>query len=113
MTAEDERTWSDVKDQLFNSDTETRSSKEMLPTQTKKRKREIFRFIIQYPAEKTASANPGRVGFKEYGSCKEKCNCEQHDLLVTIDGKNARTLFVSDGVQIFDLAKGDRENTYE
>jgi hypothetical protein len=46
---------------------ETRSRKEMLPTQKKKRKREIIRLIVQYSSKKTAAANPaGRVAFTGY-----------------------------------------------
>jgi hypothetical protein len=72
--------------------TRTRSAKAKAPT--KKRKREMVRFVVQYPSEKTASAEPGPVAFSDYKTCESGCNCEMHDLLVTIDVNNANDLLV-------------------
>jgi hypothetical protein len=112
MSPEDAATWSTLKASLFESDREpcklglqTRSKKISSPTATKKRKREIIRFIIQYPANKTASATQGPVAFAEYKSCGDKRICKQHDLLVTIDGNNVHELFDAEGVGILKLVK--------
>uniref|UniRef100_A0A7S2XMP4 Uncharacterized protein n=1 Tax=Attheya septentrionalis TaxID=420275 RepID=A0A7S2XMP4_9STRA len=83
--------------------TRSRSAKAKAPT--KKRKREMVRFVVQYPSVMTSSAKPGPVAFSEYKTCESGCNCKMHDLLVTIDVNNANDLLGKDSAAILKLVK--------
>jgi hypothetical protein len=109
-------TWLKVEEKLFGMvidespvvgcrSTRSKSAMAKAKAPTKKRKREIIRFIIQYPAPKTTSANPGRVAFAKFKSCKPRCSCDQHDFLVTIDVDNANEILGEGGADILELVK--------
>jgi hypothetical protein len=74
----------------------------------RKRNRDMVRVVVQYPAEQTASANPGPIAFTKYKAtkdCNGKCDCLLHDNLIVVDGQNAEALFGSTGVKILSLVK--------
>lgn len=108
--------WANIKSMLFGTENVGEitggailCSKEKAQ-RSKKRKRDIVRVMVQYPSEKTASAEPGPIAENAYNTnkkCKEKggCKCCLHDHLVTIDVKNSVDLFGRDGVQLLKLVK--------
>lgn len=110
LEGEQLETWLKVEKELFQIEMDedhriSRSQSAKVPT--KKRKSEMVRFIVQYPAERTASAIPGPVAFSDYtNKCRTPCECQNHDLLVTIHGNNAEDLLGEECVGILKLVKG-------
>ena len=108
--------WEKAENKLFGIEQvditpETRTRISTVQAETgKKRKREIVRVLVQYPAEKTESAEPGPIAenaYKTMKKCKEKgkCNCRLHDHLITIDVSNSVELFGWGGVRLLELVK--------
>jgi hypothetical protein len=108
--------WADIKSMLFSTEEvgditpgTILCSKEKAQ-QSKKRKRDIIRVMVQYPTERTSSAEPGPIAenaYKTNKKCKEKggCKCHLHDHLVTVDVNNSVDLFGPKGVQLLELVK--------
>ena len=75
----------------------------------------MVRVMVQYPAEKTKSANPGPIPDNVYGTkkqCKEgKCNSAEHDHLITIDVNNSKELFGPKGVELLKLVKPTKDSS--
>jgi hypothetical protein len=115
LKGEELETWLKLEKKLFRMEIDenpvvgchsTRSQSAKAKAPTKKRKREMVRFVVQYPSEKTASAKPGPVAFSGYkNTCKSGCKCAKHDLLITIDGDNVNDLLGEGGADILKLVK--------
>jgi hypothetical protein len=82
----------------------------------RKRKRDMVRVLVQYPAERTASANPGPIAenaYKTKNECQTSgvCQCRLHDHLITIDVRNSEELFGPEGVQLLKLVKPTEDSS--
>jgi hypothetical protein len=93
-------TWLKLKNKLFWMEidkspvvsvhsTRSQSANAKAKAPTKKQKRKMVRFVVQYPLEMTSSAKPGPVAaFSNYKMCESGCNCKMHNLLVTMNVNN-------------------------
>jgi hypothetical protein len=100
--------WSKIETDLFrmveeeaeeSNKRETRSNNK---TVKRKRKEEVVRVMVQFPATRTQAAKPGWVPFEvEQGTCKhESSKHDEQDAFLIIDGDNAETLFGEHSTQL-------------
>ena len=108
--------WEETEEVLFGIEQvditpERRTRVSKVQNQTgRKRKRDMVRVLVQYPAESTASATPGPIAENVYKTKKQcmnrgGCKCRLHDHLITVDVSNCEELFGPKGVQLLELVK--------
>ena len=127
MTEAQRETWSTIQETLFkmknapaaqnvqNGRPMTRANKSKTKTRVKReRTAEVVRMMVQFPATRTMSANPGLVPFDEKSTCGPQCKRHKHDAFLIIDGNNAKTLFGDRAVDLLEHVKsrsGDNDET--
>ncbi|KAG7337312.1 hypothetical protein IV203_030143 [Nitzschia inconspicua] len=109
--------WKKAEEDLFGIEQVdiTPEGKNQVSMTGRKRKRDMVRVMVQYPADKTKSANPGPIPHNVYRTkkqCKEgKCNCPEHDHLITINVNNSKELFGPKGVELLKLVEPTEDSS--
>jgi hypothetical protein len=116
LTTQELSDWAVVKKKLFGMvadedalRSKRRASGSSVQEPATKRTRAMIRLVVQY-ASVTSNGAPGPVAFTSVkAECSPNCKCEEHDLLVTIDGTSASELLGEEGMAILNLVKNNND----